>query len=49
MHDRSQGISSMQWSRRQWLSRAGAGAGMLGLAALLQDERLLGNAAYAAT
>ena len=49
MHDRSQGISSMRWSRRQWLSRAGAGAGMLGLAALLQDERLLGNAAYAAT
>ena len=49
MHDRSQGISSMQWNRRQWLSRAGAGAGMLGLAALLQDERLLGNAAYAAT
>lgn len=49
MHDQSQGISSMSWNRRQWLSRAGAGAGMLGLAALLQDDRLLGNAAYAAT
>jgi hypothetical protein len=29
-------------TRRSLLSRAGAGAGMLGLASLLQDERLLG-------
>ena len=26
------------WSRRDWLQRAGAGAGLLGLAALLRDE-----------
>ncbi len=29
---------SQPWSRRDWLQRAGAGAGLLGLAALLRDE-----------
>ncbi|MFI4875122.1 MAG: DUF1501 domain-containing protein, partial [Blastopirellula sp. JB062] len=28
-------------TRRQWLARCGGGAGLLGLAALLQDEGLL--------
>jgi hypothetical protein len=36
-------------TRRQLLSRCGMGAGMLGLAGILQDERLLGAAANAAT
>ncbi len=29
------------WSRRQWLQRAGCGAGLIGLAALLAEEGLL--------
>ncbi len=29
------------WSRRDWLHRCGGGAGLIGLAGLLQDERLL--------
>lgn len=32
------------WSRRQWLQRASGGAGLLGLATLLQDERSLSAA-----
>ena len=28
-------------SRREWLSRAGAGAGMLGLASLMAEQNLL--------
>ncbi len=35
-------------SRRDWLRRAGAGAGLLGLAGLLQDQGLLGPARAAA-
>lgn len=35
------------WTRRDWLRRAGAGLGMLGLAGLLADEGLLGSAAAA--
>lgn len=35
----------LEWSRRDLLRRAGCGAGALGLAALLQDERLLSSAA----
>ena len=34
--------------RRAFLSQAGAGAGLLGLACLLHDEGLLGNRAAAA-
>lgn len=35
-------------TRRQLLQRCGAGAGLLGLATLLQDERLLGQVAWGA-
>jgi hypothetical protein len=35
-------------TRREWLSRAGCGAGLLGLAALLDDQSLLGSPARAA-
>lgn len=36
---------SWRSSRREWLRRCGGGAGMVGLAALLAEERLLGSAA----
>ncbi len=36
------------WSRRQWLQRAGGGAGLLGLATLLQDDRSLSAATTSA-
>ena len=33
-----------RWPRREWLRRAGLGAGLLGLAGLLREEGLLGVA-----
>ena len=36
--------SKHEWTRRQWLARAGSGAGMLGLASLLNGEGLLSTA-----
>ena len=41
----SSAATRLEWSRRDWLRRAGCGAGTLGLAALLQDERHLSRAA----
>ena len=37
---RNSGSAETPWSRRQWLARAGAGAGALGLACLLADEQM---------
>ncbi len=42
-------VSSPAWTRRDLLRRAGGGAGLLGLAALLQDEGLLSATARGAT
>ena len=40
--------AAFELSRRELLSRCGMGAGMLGLASILQDQRLLGGTADAA-
>ena len=40
-------LGQQSYSRRELLQRAGGGAGLLGLAALLQDENLLGSACAA--
>ncbi len=43
MFDFQSPAPAARFNRRQWLLRAGSGAGVLGLAALLRDEGLLSN------
>ena len=38
-------LRTQSWTRRDWLRRCGGGAGLIGLAGLLQDERMLGAGA----
>ncbi|MFO0896693.1 MAG: DUF1501 domain-containing protein [Pirellulales bacterium] len=42
-------LPSAAWTRREWLGRAGAGAGLLGFASLLGEQGLLERPAGAAT
>jgi len=45
MHDGGRDDVARDWTRRQWLTRCGGGAGAIGLASLLADDGLLAGPA----